>query len=248
MEQQTRVKKYAQLREMIAEDHEETNFHDALAPFAKRLSAVDDRFTVDPERAAYKDYVPEHAKVKAYQQLFENDSEDLITNDFLEQFIEEVKSYNVKEGTRAAQETTENVMHAYTQLQAQQASNLNQDNQELLRPRGLEALTQEEISLPDYSQESIENEDDLIDDVLDRIEKDVQLTSSSNSLEDKAWFTQTQELSKAVESMETSISSVNEKILATNRLVNFLLAIFILGLIIVSAYLVYTILGIQVLL
>lgn len=245
MEQQTRVKKYAQLREMIAEDHEETNFHDALAPFAKRLSAVDERFSVDPERAAYKNYVPEHAKVKAYQELFEHDSEDLITNDFLEQFIEEVKSYNVNKGTRVAQETTENVLYAYQQQQLRDDIKHSQQDQEVLKPKGLEALSQEVFDFQTKENETVEEDDDLIDDVLERIEKDVQLSNDENNPQKKEWFTQTQELSKAVESMGTSISSVNEKILATNRLVNFLLAIFILGLIIVSGYIIYTILGIQ---
>lgn len=245
MEQQTRVKKYAQLREMIAEDHEETNFHDALAPFAKRLSAVDERFNVDPKRAAYKDYVPEHAKVKAYQELFEHDSEDLITNDFLEQFIEEVKSYNVKEGTRVAQETTENVMQTYLHSHAQEDVLLKQEKSEFLKPKGLEALIEDDSILPSYEDEPFEEDDELINDVLDRIEKDNHFSNFSKDQDDKEWLTQTQELTKAVESMGTSITSVNEKILATNRLVNFLLAIFILGLIIVSGYLIYTILGIQ---
>lgn len=247
MEQQSRVKKYAQLREMIAQDHEETNFHDALAPFARRLSAVDERFNVDPQRAAYKDYVPEHAKTKAYQELFAQDSEDLITNDFLEQFIEEVKNYNVQEGTRVTQETTENVLHSYMRQQQNEIKH-EPENNETSKSRNLEQAPEVSEAFDTYEQEFELEEDPLINDVLERIEKDVQLASSTsgttmNNHED--WFSQTQQLSKAVETMGSSITSVNEKILATNRLVNFLLAIFILGLIIVCAYLVYMILGIQ---
>jgi hypothetical protein len=243
MEQQTRVKKYAQLREMIAQDHEETNFHDALAPFAKRLSAVDEKFNVDPERAAYKDYVPEHAKSKAYQDLFDEDSEDLITNDFLEQFINEVKSYNVNEGTRVAQETTENVLHTYMQQPKESKDlSINQQNLKKEELSSNEYLPKEE-EYPPFEQDLSEEDDRLVDEVLERIESNAILSSSNNKRDDQEWVTQTQQLTEAVETMGSSISSVNEKIIATNRLVNFLLAIFILGLIIVSGYIVYMILG-----
>ena len=113
MEQQSRVKKYAQLREMISQDQEETNFHDALAPFAKRLSAVDQKFSVEDRELKFNDYTPLHAKNQAYRDLLDDSSEDLITNDFLEQFIEEVKNYNVKEGTRVEYETTRNVISSF---------------------------------------------------------------------------------------------------------------------------------------
>lgn len=245
MEQQTRVKKYAQLREMIAQDHEETNFHDALAPFAKRLSAVDDKFAVDTERASTKDYVPEHAKTKAYQELFEEDSEDLITNDFLEQFINEVKNYNVNEGTRVAQETTENVLHTYMNQPKQEQHNDSKPQQHVKEDmiHANQRVQKQEEAL--IQEQTVEEEDPLIDEVLKKIEQDALEATNKQHHDEQEWFTQTQELSKAVETMNHSISSVNDKIIATNRLVNFLLAIFILGIIIVCGYLVYMILGLN---
>ena len=74
MEQQSRVKKYAQLREMISQDQEETNFHDALAPFAKRLSAVDQKFSVEDRELKFNDYTPLHAKNQAYRDLLDDSS------------------------------------------------------------------------------------------------------------------------------------------------------------------------------
>ena len=238
MEQQSRVKKYAQLREMISQDQEETNFHDALAPFAKRLSAVDQKFSVEDRELKISDYTPLHAKNQAYSDLLDDSSEDLITNDFLEQFIEEVKNYNVKEGTRVEHETTRNVISSFLKdnkikddLKTTPAVEVNEDIEELTETSN-EELTDDEV---------------MIDEVLHQLDKQktALLSDEDDTVLDDDWYTKTQQLSKTIETMEHSLSDVNEKVLATNRLVNFLLAIFILGLLIVSAYVVFTILGLQ---
>lgn len=238
MEQQSRVKKYAQLREMISQDQEETNFHDALAPFAKRLSAVDQKFSVEDRELKISDYTPLHAKNQAYRDLLDDSSEDLITNDFLEQFIEEVKNYNVKEGTRVEHETTRNVISSFLKdnkikddLKTTPAVEVNEDIEELTETSN-EELTDDEV---------------MIDEVLHQLDKQktALLSDEDDTVLDDDWYTKTQQLSKTIETMEHSLSDVNEKVLATNRLVNFLLAIFILGLLIVSAYVVFTILGLQ---
>jgi hypothetical protein len=239
MEQQSRVKKYAQLREMISQDQEETNFHDALAPFAKRLSAVDQKFSVEDRELRISDYTPLHAKNQAYRDLLDDSSEDLITNDFLEQFIEEVKNYNVKEGTRVEHETTRNVISTFLK-----------DNKVKDELEAMHVVSEEDDDIVESTEildEELSDDEMMIDDVLNQLDKQktaLQL-DDDNSLLDDDWFTKTQQLSKTIETMEHSLSNVNEKVLATNRLVNFLLAIFILGLLIVSAYVVFTILGLQ---
>ncbi len=239
MEQQSRVKKYAQLREMISQDQEETNFHDALAPFAKRLSAVDQKFSVEDRDVKTSDYTPLHAKNQAYRDLLDDSSEDLITNDFLEQFIEEVKNYNVKEGTRIEHETTRNVISTFLK------DNKIKDDLESLHVISEEDDDVEESI--DTFDEGLSDDEIMIDDVLNQLDKQKTAlqANTDDALLDDDWYTRTQQLSKTVETMEHSLSNVNEKVLATNRLVNFLLAIFILGLLIVSAYVVFTILGLQ---
>ncbi len=236
MEQQSRVKKYAQLREMISQDQEETNFHDALAPFAKRLSAVDQKFTVTDREMKITDYTPLHAKNQAYRDLLDESSEDLITNDFLEQFIEEVKNYNVKEGTRSEHETTKNVISTFLK-----------DHKENTKLKAEHIISEDdEDEILDESDDTSEDET-LIDEVLHQLNQQKSALSKNNDDQefDEDWYTKTQQLSKTIETMEHSLSHVNEKVLATNRLVNFLLAIFILGLLIVSAYVLFTILGLQ---
>jgi phosphoenolpyruvate carboxylase len=239
MEQQSRVKKYAQLREMISQDQEETNFHDALAPFAKRLSAVDQKFSVEDRDVKTSDYTPLHAKNQAYRDLLDDSSEDLITNDFLEQFIEEVKNYNVKEGTRIEHETTRNVISTFLK------DNKIKDDLESLHVISEEDDDVEESI--DTFDEGLSDDEIMIDDVLNQLDKQKTAlqANTDDALLDDDWYTRTQQLSKTVETMEHSLSNVNEKVLVTNRLVNFLLAIFILGLLIVSAYVVFTILGLQ---
>jgi len=239
MGHQTRMIKYAKLREMISQDQEEINYHDALAPFAKKLSAIDEKYDVK-EKIQNRDYVPNHAKEKAYQELFLTDSEDLISNDFLEQFIEEVKNYNLQAGTRHSSETTENVLHTYASQPKDE--NYSTFEQEIKDDYKKSIHREYDNAQETFDQEFDEEQDHLVDDVLELLDEN---SGKFNLEDDDDWEDKTQQLSKAMETMEHNITDMNQKVLATNRLVNFLLAIFILGLLIVAGYIVYMILGLQ---
>lgn len=236
MEQQTRVKKYAHLREIIAQDQEETNFHDALAPFAKRLSSIDDRFSVEDRPTRVKDYKPIHSKERAYEHMFDPSNEDLITNDFLEQFIEEVKNYNIKEGTRSTHETSKNVI----------ASVLNEEETRKPKPkvfnRPLPEIS-EEVEQLEQSEENGQDED-LINEVLTLLQDQKEKLDEQDVQLDEDWKTKTLQLTQTIETMEMSLENVNKEI-SRNRMVNFILAMFILGLLFILAYLVYVVFGLQ---
>ena len=98
-----------------------------------------------------------------------------------------------------------------------------------------------------------EQDDELIDDVLHLLHNEKPSFNLKNDDDDDYkqndevdfYKSKTQELTQIVETMEHSLSDVNQKVIATNRLVNFLLAIFIVGLLIVGAYVIYLILGLQ---
>lgn len=242
MEQQTRMIKHAKLREMIAQDQEEVNYHDALAPFARKLSAIDEKYDVK-DKVQSMDYIPNHAKEKAYQELFLDDSEDLISNDFLEQFIEEVKNYNLKAGTRHSSETTENVLHTFKQSptsdeQSKQENAIKEDFRKSIHETF-------DTNKHTFDTKEDENEDHLLDDVLEMLDENGISLNFDNNQDDEEWQDKTQQLTTAMETLEDNFSDMSQKVLATNRLVNFLLAIFILGLLILAGYVVYMILGLQ---
>ncbi len=242
MEHQTRMIKYAKLREMIAHDQEDINYHDALAPFAKKLSAIDEKYVVK-DKVQSSNYIPNHAKEKAYSELFLNDSEDLISNDFLEQFIEEVKNYNLQAGTRHSSETTENVLHTFKQSPTFDS----QSNQENAIKEDLKKSIYEttETMKHAFDTEEDQEEDHLLDDVLEMLDEHGIAINFDSNHDDEEWQDKTQQLTSAMEIMEDNLSDMSQKVLATNRLVNFLLAIFILGLLILASYIVYMILGLQ---
>lgn len=229
MENQTRIKKYAKLRETIAQDVEQINYHDALAPFAKRLAKVDEKYHVDDELIT-SDYQPNHAKSKAYEPLFDENSDDLLNNELLSQFIDEVKDYNLQAGTRIADETSENIIRSLIQDQAIEETLLD-----LSPPLEGEAEADE--------LEFNENEA-LIEDVIANIES--QQTDHEQPLDEEAfWVQKTQELTQVIETMEHSLSDVSEKMLITNKTLNFLLLLFILGIVAVIGYFIYFVLQIQ---
>lgn len=251
MEHQTRTNKYAKLRESIASDQEDINYHDALAPFAKKLSAIDEKYDVDADKIK-SDYIPNHAKTKAYQELFLDESEDLISNDFLEKFIEEVKHYNVEAGTRYSSETAENILASYSLKGSDESSTRNEIVKDDLK-QSIEH-TQKMSAMIHDDENDDEQDDELIDDVLSLLHKEKPSFNLKSDEDDDDYKqrdevdfykSKTQELTQIVETMEHSLSDVNQKVIATNRLVNFLLAIFIVGLLIVGAYVIYLILGLQ---
>ncbi|NLA78307.1 MAG: hypothetical protein GX845_01990 [Erysipelothrix sp.] len=233
MDNQTRIKKYAQLREKIAQDVEKINYHDALAPFAKRLSMVDEKYEVE-DVGAPQNYQPKYAKTKAYQDLFNEDTDDFLNNELLSQFIDEVKDYNLQAGTRVADETTENIIQSMLQSEAVM---VEAEPEPVTEQEKHEAI--QEIFAADH--------DELIEDVLAKIDEVDETHFSDVEPEDDEdlWLTKTQELTQIIETMEHNLSDVNQKMNVTNKLVNVLLVVFILGLLFVIAYGIYFVLQLQ---
>ena len=106
----SRVKKNADIHQRIASDTESTVENSDLSHFANRLSEIDDQFervhtskqaTTDPSRARKLDY-DETDGIDPMVDTFETH--------YLEDFLEEVKEYNVKKGYRDISNTQENVL------------------------------------------------------------------------------------------------------------------------------------------
>lgn len=106
----SRVKKNADIHQKIASDTESTVENSDLSHFANRLSEIDDQFErVHTSKQA--DMSPSRAR-KLDQEETDgiNPMVDTFETHYLDDFLEEVKEYNVKKGYRDISNTQENVL------------------------------------------------------------------------------------------------------------------------------------------
>lgn len=103
---ETRVKKYAELRDSIAKDEEGIVYHKTLAPYASRLSNYDNKFTVEKSDHTH---LPLHSKTTVSQGEFKS-LETHMDVDLIDQFINEVKAYNIKSGQANDFDTGKNII------------------------------------------------------------------------------------------------------------------------------------------
>lgn len=134
MHQQTRMKKFEQLRQSINEESKEVVETPKLSRFAKRLQSIDSQYfqpvveTIAQEKLPAPEYLPTRAKKIAdgeltYTEVNENDSffdeEEILAralrlsntkqagteDDMLNQFLQEIRTYNQKQGVRSQDDT-----------------------------------------------------------------------------------------------------------------------------------------------
>jgi DNA-binding transcriptional MerR regulator len=189
---ETRVKKYAELRDSIAKDEEGIVYHKTLAPYASRLSNVDERFNIETQDDSH---VPLHSKTLISKGDYKSLETDMDV-DLIDKFINEVKAYNIKSGQANDFDTGKNII-----------SSLQKSSEKLINPTSVEEI--KEILLHDDEDSSQENVGELRDILLEK----------------------TQEINTSLLTFEKSIHDVNTQLNSTNKIVNALLTLFLLGLV-----------------
>jgi hypothetical protein len=225
MSEFSRVKKYAQLRDELANDNESEIKSEALAPYAQRLSKIDTRYQpMEPNKVAHS---PLHSRDAAYAPVDQpvTFEESTFNSEYLDQFIEEVKQYNMRKGYRKSEDT----------------------KSELLLK--LKEKSEPELPVIENTVEDIQTSDDeqtismqvhqLVSDEEfdDEIVQAVDFNDINNEFLQK-----TQELNMKLETYQHELTEVNDRVINTNRLLNFLIALLILGLIVVMGVVIYWIL------
>lgn len=226
MSEFSRMKKYAQLREELASDNESEVKSEALAPYADRLSKIDTRY--QPMETVKTTHSPLHSRNAAYAPVEEpmTFEESTFNNEYLDQFIEEVKQYNMRKGYRKSEDT----------------------KSELL----LKVKESVEPQRPVVEQETV-NEDD-VQDIEQTISMQVHQLVNDDDFEEEVlpivdyhdinneFLQKTQELNMKLETYQHELTEVNDRVINTNKLLNFLIALLILGLVVVMGVVIYWIL------
>lgn len=116
MEKLSRVKKYAQLREELMNDAESQVTSSDLSQFAERLNRID-ATQFDKMETFKEEHDPIHLRRESYFDTpvkTEGEQEETISstfnNEYLDEYINEVKQYNKERGYRSAENTTTNIL------------------------------------------------------------------------------------------------------------------------------------------
>jgi hypothetical protein len=225
MSEFSRVKKYAQLRDELASDNESEIKSEALAPYADRLSKIDTRY--QPMETSKVTHSPLHSRNAAYAPVEEpvTFEESTFNNEYLDQFIEEVKQYNMRKGYRKTEDTKSEVI-----LKVKEKS----EPIDPIVEKSIEPVESQEIDQTISMQVmQLVSEDDYDEEVVPIAD-----FSEMNS----EFLQKTQELNMRLETYQHELTEVNDRVINTNRLLNFLIALLILGLVVVMGVVIYWIL------
>ncbi len=225
MSEFSRVKKYAQLREELTNDNESEVKSEALAPYADRLSKIDARF--QPMETVKTTHSPLHSRNAAYAPVEEpvTFEESTFNSEYLDQFIEEVKQYNMRKGYRKSDDTKkELVLKVKENVEPQQP---------VIEHKVEDYDTQDSEQTISMQVHQLVSDEDFEEEILPVVDfHDI----------NNEFLQKTQELNMKLDNYQHELTEVNDRVINTNRLLNFLIALLILGLVVVMGVVIYWIL------
>lgn len=265
----SRMKKFEQLRQDILNENATNNNYtnESLKQFAQKLAnaGIDvDKNNVYKES---KDYVPHHQKTN--NQNFEskvvdnsnqvnvnlNNNDFNSNNDYMSDFLSEVKAYNLEKGYRQEEDTKANLLHELNIKPEIRPFGHNYQNNELFdNVNSDEKIEQDNYSLHEQKEiddislkvESMSNEDFDISKTMDNeiIQYNEQITDDNSKLQ-TIIYNQTQELKTDVINQKRDIDAVNNKIDRVNLILNITLGILFVVVVVVLLVFVYQLLKIN---
>jgi hypothetical protein len=259
-QKRSRVQKHADLRDSIMRDNEEKIETKELSSFASKLHQIDDNhFESMSVASSVESHSPLHLRDSFYESedvntekidsLIEQSSVELIEDtdsfrgNYLQEFIDEAKQYNVEKGFRVDHDTRSNLLrelraqHIVSEEEIEQLE--NDDEHEYL-----ETLSDDDL----FQEPEIVDEPEFTDPLEDSIMMKV-AEYSEEELDDNDYFETTgntglleatTRLQVQIEEQDQYVKDMGSKLDKTNKAMNVLLTmliIFIIAIIIVVGYL-----------
>ncbi|MDD2592583.1 MAG: hypothetical protein PHN21_07240 [Erysipelotrichaceae bacterium] len=228
MDDFSRVKKNSELYQKLHSDTDINLDTDRLTKYFERLNRIDDEIT-DNMKLESTSINPLHArKISDLDKRTDENVSVSFNNEYLDEFISEVKQYNIKKGLRVSEDTQTNIIQNLN-------SKINND-QNGLSHNDLELNPNKEN---DQTFITTQLEKLVDDEALDPINENIQNLQSTD-IEDQAnLLIETQKLRKLVEEHDSEIDQVNDHVSNTNRILNFVLVILFLTLLLALGGLIY---------
>lgn len=100
----TRMERYKELREKMSQEVSDTVKNNDLSEYANRLNKIDDEHFENMEVNSDSNYKPSRAKD------VELNMYETFENEYLKDFLDEVKTYNIEKGNRHVSDTEQNIL------------------------------------------------------------------------------------------------------------------------------------------
>lgn len=184
MEKLSRVKKYESLRKAIEIDN---NIDAAEDSKSSELALKSFDSSIFKKAAIKEETAPKRAKEEKEVEGKESSTSDTFTNEYLDDFIKEVRDYNIRKGNRQSEDTQVDILY---QLNAENRAKRTRYLQEIKDKQDdtvIEPLSDEENGKPVLSKEDLAKE---VQQLL--IDEDVQ----DSTFDEEAQDTDVEELSE----------------------------------------------------
>ncbi len=250
MAELSRTKKYEELRQQIQNDREGDVRSEALSPYANRLSRLDSNFR-PMETTSSRSHNPMHIKKEVrFDSFASHDSSDVPTfnNQYINEFIEEVKNYNIKKGYRNFEETSSNVLAEATgKGNYRESMNRFRNEKVFLTPvrntipieeqipehQTSLSLSYDEQNLTQEIKRILGNEPDNTPVIRQLSETEVALAPEvmiEKPVENQftSMLEETQKMRIQLDNYEEKLTGVNTSVSNSNRLLNFVVIVLVL--------------------
>ncbi len=237
MDELSRVKKYQELRNEVENDPEKELVSPALSSYAERLNKVNPHLSKVQVRQGQSTYEAIHKKRDdAFSQI--EDSSSLapdFNDDFMSDFLSEVKAYNIEKGYRQNEDTSKDILKPIKTAETKVKEDLSVNNEttEKVEQKALDITLEEDQQV---IRQLIENDfEDL--EFEESTEENIQSTSDI-----KLVVEETQKLKLQISEYEKGLIDMNNSVLSSNRLINFLIFVLVLVLMIMLGIAIYWVL------
>ena len=222
METLSRVKKNQVLRNTIENDREEELVSPALSSYAERLNKINPMLTRSSSLSSNTSYQALHSRREKSLNLDKTNSEsfdDSFEPNYINEFLEEVRTYNLKKGYRTEFDTDLEILNKHDVNDIKKDVNTN-----TIKSDKNEDLTQEikMIIENDFKDEEV-NEIKESDDINQVLEE-------------------TQKLRVQLNDYEKELIDMNESVMSSHRVLNIVVFILVLVLIVMLGFAIYWVL------
>ena len=229
MDELSRVKKYQELRNEVENDPEKELVSPALSSYAERLNKVNPHLSKVQARQSSSAYEAIHKKRDdAFSQIEESSGLAAYFNDdFMSDFLSEVKAYNLEKSYRQNEDTSRDILKPF------KVSESLDQVEEKVEQKSLDITLEED---QEVIRKMIENDFEDVE-LDDRSEENVQSTSDFKQVVEE-----TQKLKLQISEYEKGLIDMNNSVLSSNRLINFLIFFLVLVLMIMFGIAIYWVL------
>lgn len=215
----SRVQKNQILRTDVENDREERLVSPALSSYAERLKKISPVLSKVDAQASSLDYQPMHTRREQAYQSDLKTHESRINSQVMDEFLEEVKSYNLEKGYRHLEDTVQEVLKPKPkqEVHIEDALDIDPVNEEIRR------LIHEDFTEPSITEPAEKVEESTHEDIQAVIEE-------------------TQKLRVQLTEYEKGLVDMNESVLSSNRILNIVVFVLVLVLMIMLGIAIYWVL------